>query len=86
MKTLRNLRQDCNTLDKDSLSRAKKNYEDQASKAVKYPRCFCAECVVDHEDRQISSLRKNYQDLQTMQRVVADVQWKRKNRAWTPPP
>jgi hypothetical protein len=86
MKTLRNLREDCDRLDKDSLSRAKKKYEDQASKTVDYPKCICAECAVEHKDHQISSLRRNYQALQAMQRVVADVQWKRESRRRAAPP
>lgn len=58
----------------------KQVYEDQASKTIRRPKCFCAECAVEHKDREIASLWKKYQALQAVQQVIADVQRKRKSR------
>jgi hypothetical protein len=80
MRTLRKLREVCNKADKGYLSQAKQEYEGQASTTVSRPRCFCAECAVKHKDREIASLRKNYQALQMVQQVVADVQRRRERR------
>ena len=74
MRTLRRLKEDFNETDRATLSRAKQEYEDQASKTVRRPKCFCAECAVEHKDRDIASLRKKYQALQAVQQVIADVQ------------
>lgn len=81
MKALRRLREDCSTIERDSLSRAKREYEDHPSKVVKSPKCFCAECAVEHKDREIASLRKTYRGLQMMQQVVADVQRQKKYKS-----
>jgi hypothetical protein len=80
MRTLRKLREDCNKPDQKYLSLAKEKYEDEVSKTASRPKCFCAECAVEHKDREIASLRKNYQALQTMQQAVADVQGQKKCR------
>lgn len=74
MKILCKLKEECGKIDRDFLSQVKKKYEYQASKPVGRPTCVCAECAVEHKDREISSLRKNYQALQAVQRIVADVQ------------
>lgn len=80
MKALRRLREECNKIDRDLLSRAKREYEDQASKAARSPKCFCAECAVKHKNREISVLRKSYRVLQMVQQIVADVQRQRECR------
>jgi hypothetical protein len=80
MRTLRKLKEDCDKIDKNSLSCAKQTYEDQTSEKITRPKCFCAEFAVEHKDREIASLRKNYQALQTVQQVIADVQRKQKRR------
>jgi hypothetical protein len=80
MRPLRKLREDCNKPDQKYLSLAKEKYEDEVSKTVSRPKCFCAECAVEHKDREIASLRKNYQALETMQQVVAGVQRQRERR------
>jgi hypothetical protein len=80
MRSLRKLREECGKFDKDCLQQVKQLYEDQASKTVRRPKCFCAECAVEHKDREIASLRKKYQALQAVQQVIADVQRKRKSR------
>lgn len=80
MKALRKLMEDCNKPDQRYLSLAQEKYEDEVSKTASRPKCFCAECAVEHKDREIASLRKNYQALQTMQQVVADVQRQKERR------
>lgn len=63
----------CCKYDKASLLRAKQKYDDQMAKPVDCPKCFCAECAVEHKDREISALRKEEQALRPVQRIVADV-------------
>ena len=78
MKSLRRLREYCSKFDRHRLQQAKQTYEDQVSKTVRRPECYCVECAVEHKDCEIASLRKTYRALQAAQQAVADV---RRSRA-----
>jgi hypothetical protein len=77
---LRKLKEDCSKIDRNSLSWVKQQYEDQTPEKVRRLGCFCAECAVEHEDWEIGFLRRRYRVLQTVQRVVADVERQKKCR------
>lgn len=80
MRTLRKLRESCSKIDRSSLSWVKQEYGDQTAQKVGRLECFCAECAVEHKDREIASLRKNYQVSLMVQQVVAGVQRMRNSR------